>query len=87
MVPEIETTAIARETRGSDLSWMMTMVSLLSSPEVNKSVFTTYVLFFRRQMQELQYDEVILDSVGPKSSNGGLIKGGTEAQTHWEKVI
>lgn len=53
MVPEIETTAISRETRGSDLSWMMTMVSLLSSPEVNKSVFTTYVLFFRRQMQDL----------------------------------
>lgn len=35
----------------------------------------------------VSYDEVILDLVAPKSSNSGLIKVRTEAQTHWEKVM
>lgn len=38
MDPEIETTAIFRETRGSDVSQIMPMVSLLSSPEVKFSI-------------------------------------------------
>lgn len=53
IAPEIETTAISRETRGSDLSQMMSVISLLSSPEMKKSVFTIYMLLFRRQMQDL----------------------------------